>query len=183
VEDATPVVRLLPDVDLDVADASAAARDPQAFDAIYRRHRLAVYRYARSRTTDNDAAREITAVTFERGLRSIGSFRPRGGGMLAWLLRIARNASIDEARRSFRQRAASERLSRSEPDGHRPEAETELWLMVARLPERQRDVVGLRYAGGLTAREIGAVLGISEGAAQKHLERALSALREAYRDD
>jgi DNA-directed RNA polymerase specialized sigma24 family protein len=38
--------------------------------------------------------------------------------------------------------------------------------------------VWLRYAGGLTAREIGAVVGKSEAAVQKQIQRALGALRE-----
>jgi len=41
----------------------------------------------------------------------------------------------------------------------------------------------LRFAGALTAREIGRVLGRSEAAAHKLVNRALAALREDYRDD
>ncbi len=48
------------------------------------------------------------------------------------------------------------------------------------LPTAQRDALQLRFAAGLTAREIGAVLGISEAAAQKQVERGLLALKEAY---
>lgn len=47
----------------------------------------------------------------------------------------------------------------------------------------QRDSFQLRFAAGLTAREIGVVLGLTESAAQKQLERALAALKEAYRAD
>jgi RNA polymerase sigma-70 factor (ECF subfamily) len=173
VDDAPTLARSLPEVDADVdlADARAAADDPAAFEAIYR--------YARSRTASDDAALELTAVTFERALRSIDRFRPRGGGMAAWLLRIARNAAIDEGRRAARRPVVAVD----------PEAATasddaaDLRLLVAALPDRQREAIELRYAAGLTAREIGTVLSISEGAAQKHLERALQALREAYRDD
>jgi RNA polymerase sigma-70 factor (ECF subfamily) len=181
-DDARTLARPLPEVDgdVDLADARAAAIDPAAFDAIYRRHRLAVYRYARSRTRSDDDALELTSVTFERALRSIESFRPRGGGMAAWLLRIARNAAIDDARRTSR-RVVGE--AGPEPIAPAGADHADLRLLVAALPERQREAIDLRYAGGLTAREIGWVLSISEGAAQKHLERALQALREAYRDD
>ena len=182
-DDATSIARTLPDVDLDadLADARAAVDDPGAFEAIYRRHRVAVFRYARSRTASDDAALELTAVTFERALRSIDGFRPRGGGMVAWLLRIARNAAIDAARRDGRRRDAGPDADLVDPA--RLDERAELRLLVEGLPDVQRDAIELRYAGGLTAREIGAVLAISEGAAQKHLERALHALREAYRDD
>jgi RNA polymerase sigma-70 factor (ECF subfamily) len=181
VDDAPSIARSLPDVDVDadVADARASIDDPSAFEAIYRRHRLAVYRFARSRTTSDDAALELTAITFERALRSIDGFRPRGGGMAAWLLRIARNAAIDEGRRAARRPSVT--IDAATPSVSDDAAEVR--LLVAGLPERQRDVIELRYTAGLSAREIGTVLSISEGAAQKHLERALHALREAYRDD
>jgi RNA polymerase sigma factor (sigma-70 family) len=48
------------------------------------------------------------------------------------------------------------------------------------LPGAQRDAIQLRFAAGLTAREIGGVLGISEAAAQKQVERGVQALKEAY---
>jgi RNA polymerase sigma factor (sigma-70 family) len=48
------------------------------------------------------------------------------------------------------------------------------------LPTAQRDAIQLRFAAGLTAREIGGVLGITEAAAQKQVERGLHALKEAY---
>jgi RNA polymerase sigma-70 factor (ECF subfamily) len=180
VDDAQPLARTVPAVegDADESDARAAADDPAAFEPIYHRYRLTVYRYARSRTTSDDAALELTAATFERALRAIGRFRPRGAGMAAWLLRIARNAAIDDARRAARHGTTTDHVEGLNADEH-----AELRLLVAGLPTRQREVIELRYSAGLTAREIGAVLDISEGAAQKHLERALRALREAYGDD
>jgi RNA polymerase sigma factor (sigma-70 family) len=58
----------------------------------------------------------------------------------------------------------------------------EILDLVARLPHDQGDALLLRYAGGLTAREIGVVIGKREGAVQKQIERALAALREAIDD-
>jgi len=164
--------------------ARAAARDPQAFGAIYERHRTAVYRYLRSRTVSDDEAAELSAITFERALGAIGQFKPAGGGIVAWLLRIARNAHIDATRRQ------SVRANRKEEDkpavtregGSPLEDQVILRSLVDALPPDQRDAVQLRFAAGLTAREIGLVLGLTEAAAQKHVERGLVALREAYRD-
>ena len=172
-------------LDEDEAMARAASLDPLAFAAIYERHRTPVYRYLRSRTVSDDEAGELCAVTFERALLAIGRFRPSGGGMIAWLLRIARNAQIDATRRRSRQ-ASRVDGAESEPGSGADRALEDsavLRSLIQGLPAHQRDAVQLRFAGGLTAREIGAVLGISEGAAQKQLERALAALKEAYRVD
>lgn len=162
--------------------ARAACLDPTAFAAIYERHRATVYRYLRSRTTSDDAAGDLCAATFERALSAIDRFRPSGGGMLAWLLRIARNAHLDSLRRSERGTSSVDSIIESADRSHAgPEDAAVLHGLIADLPATQRDAIQLRFAAGLTAREIGVVLGMSEGAAQKQLERALSALKEACR--
>ena len=161
--------------------ARAAARDPDAFAEIYDRHRTMVYRYLRSRSASDDDAGELSAVTFERALAAIGKFKASGGGLSAWLLRIARNAHIDAARRqSIRATRGGPNADAAAEPARGPALEDGIILrtLVGALPELQRDAIQLRFAAGLTAREIGAVLGVTEDAAQKHLERALRALRE-----
>jgi RNA polymerase sigma-70 factor (ECF subfamily) len=169
-------------LDDDEAMARAATLDPHAFAAIYELHRTPVYRYLRSRTTSDDEAGELCAVTFERALTAVHRFKPSGGGMIAWLLRIARNAHIDSTRRHA-SRSDAARTDATGGSGPGFEDSAVLRSLIDALPGKQRDVIQLRFAGGLTAREIGLVLGLSEGAAQKQLERALQALTEAYRVD
>jgi RNA polymerase sigma-70 factor (ECF subfamily) len=180
--------REAPVVGLDDELALAARTDPEAFGLLYRRHRLSVYRYLRSRTSSDDDAIELTATTFERALVAMPRYRPRGGGVVAWLLRIARNAAIDAGRRT------SVIPLDTDVVDHRPEASPEGVAMtnedrralagaLAALPEPQREAVILRYGAGLTARQIGEVLGKSDVATQKLLGRALASIREHYRDD
>jgi RNA polymerase sigma-70 factor (ECF subfamily) len=166
----------------DDALARAAAEQPVRFDAIYERHRASVYRYLRSRTTSDDEAIDLAAETFERALGSISRFRASGAGMAAWLIRIARNAHLDALRRGARHPTSTDT---DRHGGVHPGHEDDVVLrhLVEALPEAQRSCIQLRYAAGLTAREIGSVLGMSEAAAQKHLERGLRALREAFHDD
>jgi len=174
--------------DRDEKLALAARSDPDAFGQLYRRHRLAVFRYLRARTTTAEAAEELTAVTFERALVAIPRYRSSGGGVLAWLFRIARNAAIDSGRR----RAPTPFITGIEDrrSGNAPEAvaianETRTALVAAidRLSPIQREAIHLRYAARLTAREIGAVIGKSDHATQKLLSRALATIRENYRVD
>jgi RNA polymerase sigma-70 factor (ECF subfamily) len=170
-------------LDLDDDLALAARNDTAAFEALYVRHRSPVYRYLRTRTTDGDDAADLTALTFERAFVAIARYRPGGAGVRAWLVGIARNASIDHGRR----RLAAPRPERpSDPDEGlearfvADEAASELRGRVAALSPDQRDAIVLRFAAGLTAREIGDVLGKSEAASQKLVSRGLTALKEAY---
>ena len=178
----TPVVGL--DDDL----ALAARTDPEAFGLLYRRHRLSVYRYLRSRTRSDEDAIDLTATTFERALVAMPRYRPRGGGVVAWLLRIARNAAIDAGRRTSVIPIDTDVVDRrpaASPEGVAitNEDREALSQAIAALPEPQREAVILRYGAGLTARQIGEVLGKSDVATQKLLGRALASIREHYRDD
>jgi RNA polymerase sigma-70 factor (ECF subfamily) len=164
--------------------ASLARSDLAAFGLLYERHRLAVYRYLRGRTRTEDAAADLTAETFERALRALPRYRRAGGGFLAWLLRIARNAAIDASRRSAPGNLAADLVAadeRDEPEAVAVARETRVALLDAidRLPEPQREAVLLRYASRLTARQIGSVIGKSETATQKLLSRALASIRES----
>jgi RNA polymerase sigma-70 factor (ECF subfamily) len=176
-------------VDSDDALARATRANPDAFGQLYIRHRLTVYRYVRSRTSTEEDAIELTAVTFERALGAIGRYRPSGGGFVAWLLRIARNAAIDQGRRARPIVELDVDVEDGRPD-HGPEAaalDRERRHAIARalasLPDQQRDAIALRFGSGLTARQIGEVLGKREAATQKLLSRALMTLRERIHVD
>jgi RNA polymerase sigma factor (sigma-70 family) len=173
--------------------ALEAGHNPRAFDLLYRRHHLSVFRFLRARTASDDEAAELTAIAFERALKAIDRYHPSGGGFLAWLFTIARNAALDadRTRRRHGRTATPTTEPQTEPsdptltedDFLRRERLAELRSRVSQLPDAQREAIVLRYAGGLTAREIAGTLGKSEAATQKILSRALAALREAYRDD
>jgi len=159
--------------------------DVEPFETLYLRHRTAVYRYARSRSATDDDAADLTALTFERAFVAYGRYREAGGGVLAWLFRIARNAAIDEARH---RRLATEReplaarMRADDPPDELARSETadEVRALLALLPEPAREAVVLRYASGLTAREIAEVMGKSLAATEKLLSRAIATLKEAH---
>lgn len=167
-----------PDATDDVLVAAALA-DRTRFAAIYERFRLPLYRHVRALGADEDAALDLVAATFERAMVALPTYRARGGGLGAWLFRIARNASIDERRRTSR---LADLAALPERGGGGPVRDPDLHLALARLPEAAREAVALRYAAGLTSREIGEVLGKRPAAIQKLIERSLDTLREALDD-
>jgi RNA polymerase sigma factor (sigma-70 family) len=68
---------------------AAAQADQRVFAVLYRRHVDAVYRYAARTCGDRLVAEDVTAATFERALVALPRFEWRGGGVRAWLFRIA----------------------------------------------------------------------------------------------
>jgi len=169
--------------------AVRARTETASFGQLYERHALAVFRYLRARGADADQAEELTAVAFERALSRIGRFQPGRSGFRPWLLAIARNAWVDGHRRSARDVGLAE-VETLPALGPSPEAmaiATEeralVMRLLAQLPELARDAVALRFAAGLTSREIAHVIGKTDDATKKLMSRSLAALREAARHE
>jgi RNA polymerase sigma-70 factor (ECF subfamily) len=109
---------------------------------------------------------------FATAVRKRGSFR--GAGPLeAWVWRIVLNAARTEVRRT---RPAVDLDEPAAGNGH-PERDVELRVALARLPERQRTAVFLRYYADLDYAAIGEALGISAGTVAATLNAAHTALR------
>ena len=134
-------------------------------------------------------AEDITAQVFMNAYQAYGRFEARNTTPSAWLFRIARNATLDH----FRARGRRERLRRAVE--HQPVAEIDpaeqaedrvqyqaLMAEVARLPERQRDVISLRHSG-LSFEEVGNLMRCSEDAAKMLYHRALKTLRESVQKE
>lgn len=180
----------LADPTLDDRLAVEARTDPQAFAPLYDRHVERVYRYLRARGAGEDHAAELAALTFERALRHLDQYRPGGSGFGPWLLRIARNAHIDAGRRQRNRLLGLDEVVGLTAPGPSPEEAAiaaeerhRILRLVARLPDVQRDALALRFAGGLSSREIAPVIGKSEAATKKLLTRSLANLKEALRND
>lgn len=157
----------------------------ERFDALYRSSARDVYAYVASLLRDHAAAEDVTALAFERAYRKRRAFDRSRGNERAWLFGIARNAALDELRR--RKRRAALATEPEDPaalaafDHHDEESARRLTVQAAldRLDSRDRELVVLKFQGGLSNAEIAAVLKTSESNAGTRLHRALTRLREA----
>jgi len=139
----------------------------------------------RYRVGDAETADDLTAQVFERALVNIGRYRPERAPFVAWLFAIARNAVSDYLRTQRRRRWLSlevlrDRASRElqpEEVSIRNETHAELLASVARLSDRERDLIALKFAAGLTNRRIAEITGLSESNVGVILYRAVRRLR------
>ena len=165
-----------------------ASTPSESFEALYRRAFPRVYGYVATLLRDRSAAEEITAQAFERAYRKRRSFRASRGTEEAWLFGIARNAALDELRRRKRRAALEADPEDMRATGPDEQAEGALRRQVVRaalgrLAPRERELVALKFAGGLSNEEIGRVLGISASNAGTRLHRALEKLRKDCDED
>jgi RNA polymerase sigma-70 factor (ECF subfamily) len=159
-----------------------------SFEDLYGRTFRRVYAYVASLLRDPSAAEEVTAQAFERAYRKRASFRPRRGSAEAWVFGIARNAALDELRR--RRRRATLEDETEDPWCAGPaelvegaERRAAVRAALATLEPRDRDLVALKFAGGLANAEIARVLGLSPSNTGTRLHRAIEKLREACREE
>jgi RNA polymerase sigma factor (sigma-70 family) len=129
-------------------------------------------RVAASVTGDSERARDAVQEAFATAVRKRGSFRGEGP-LEAWVWRIVLNAARSDVRRSTSAFVYDETPS---ANGH-PEQDVELRVALARLPERQRTAVFLRYYADLDYAAIGDALGIRTGTVSATLNEAHAALR------
>ena len=152
------------------------------FEAVYCAHADGVYRFCLSQLRDPTLAEDVAAEAFASAYAAWPRARFEGDGAVRpWLFRIARNAVCDE----WRRRGRASRAPRLTPGAAidvesvaavRDELRAVIGALGA-LRERDRILLGLRLAGGLSHAEVGAVLGMSERAAIVASGRALARLR------
>jgi RNA polymerase sigma-70 factor (ECF subfamily) len=154
------------------------------FDSLYRDSRDDVFAYVLGLLRDRSAAEDVTAQAFERAYRKRASFDARRGNRRAWLFGIARNAALDELRR--RKRIAELAVDPEDVDAAEPHElaegavrRTTLREAMKTLDARERELVSLKFFGGLSNSEIAAVIGVSESNAGTRLHRVLAKLRRA----
>jgi RNA polymerase sigma-70 factor, ECF subfamily len=165
---------------------TATPRTALALDleALYRSARDDVFAYVATLLHDRAAAEDVTAQAFERAVRRRRTFDARKGTPRAWLFGIARNAALDELRR--RKRSATLAADPADPAAPAPDDEADRALRraavrtaLAALPARDREIVALKFHGGLDNAELARVLGVSVSNAGTQLHRAMTKLREA----
>jgi RNA polymerase sigma factor (sigma-70 family) len=165
----------------------APSKGEIAFEQLYRSSRDDVYAYAAGILRNWAAAEEVTATAFERAYRKRARFDSDRGEPRAWLFGIARNAVLDELRRRGRQaELATEPLDAAShvapEEVERSERRLALNTALETLAPPERELVALKFFGGLDHAEIAAVLEISESNAGTRLHRAMTKLREAFNE-
>ena len=180
---------VLVNFDVDRSAVEAARRDPRAFEALYRKYVAQVYNLALYELRDTHAAEDLTAQVFLRALDGLPRFReqaePPDSSFRVWLFQICRNGVANERRRVRRHPEAELDLAFDVASSDDVQADAvdrdelaRAWQEIRRLPEERRQAIVLRFVEEMSTREIGEVLGRSEGATRVLIHRALQAVAQ-----
>ncbi|MBN2086702.1 MAG: RNA polymerase sigma factor [Anaerolineales bacterium] len=157
------------------------------FEALYRAELPRIYNFFRYRIGDGPMAEDLTSKTFEKAWRRRGSYACDLAAFSTWLFTIARRVAIDHYRRQktetpFEQLASSAGEETPESLAEQRADFARLSVLLARLADRERELVALKYGAGLTNRAIAGLTGLSESNVGVILFRALNQLRSQWEE-
>ena len=169
--------------------------DAVAFDALYERHRGAVFRYVLRQVGLRSAAEEVFQEIWINIIGSRSRYRVEAR-FATFLYHVAHNCVIDHFRRKTPLHLISlddnpqEALQVAGPGRDQPEravalrqSAAKLLNALALLPPEQREAFLLHEEGGLTLEEIAAVTGTGRETAKSRLRYALAKLREGIENE
>jgi len=166
---------------------AAQAGDATSFGRLYEKYFDKVYGYLSFKMGNATEAEDVTEQVFLKALESLGGYKWTGVPFQAWLFRIAHNLMVDALRRKGRR--PSEPLEQAmhltdtqpsvDPEAMLAQTLTRegLTQAVDKLTELQKQVISLKFAGGLSNAEVANLMGKTEGAVKSLQHAALAALQ------
>ncbi len=163
-------------------------RDQEAMLALHARYVNLVYSIAFRILGEATAAEEATQDAFMKVWQSAASYEPERGAPAAWLVRIARNVSIDRLRRLERREGlddsleviGEERMNALPSEWPERERMPELKLAIQQLPPEQAQAIALAYFGGLSHQDISDQLKIPLGTVKTRIRLGLQRLKSVW---
>jgi RNA polymerase sigma-70 factor (ECF subfamily) len=163
----------------------AMAGDPAALVAVVGHFRPTVYRYCRSRLGDHHAAEDVTQEVMLAVVQALPRHRADEHALAAFVFGIAANKVAMAHRDGHRRREdLHDQVVEHADEGPGPaelaeadDVRTRLEGLLSALPGHLREILVMRVSG-LSADEVGQVMGMSPGAVRVAQHRALTRLRE-----
>ncbi|MGH9105932.1 MAG: RNA polymerase sigma factor [Acidimicrobiales bacterium] len=167
---------------------AAKRGDASSWEAAYLAYGKALMGYLMVRLQNRDDAAEALSETFMRAIDKASAFRGNALAFRAWLFTIARHVSTDQHRRRARLVVIADRPEgedRAQPSIEEVailhEGLSELRKGFGRLTKPEQEILWLRVCCGLSAAEVGTVVGKRAGAVRMQQLRALESLRGQVR--
>jgi RNA polymerase sigma-70 factor (ECF subfamily) len=169
--------------------ARVRTRDGEALLELYRIYRLRVFALILRIVQDRPVAEEVLQDVFQRLWDHPEKYDAGKGQLLAWLLTVARNISLDHKRKESRRavyHVYPDEASQLEslplvPSSFSPESIQMIRQVLETLPVEQKQVLELSYYEGLTHCEVADQLGESLGTVKTRIRLGMQKLKQAFR--
>mgnify|MGYP006274449357 FL=1 len=174
--------------------------DQLAFKELMNRHQAKVYSYIFSMVHNREVTNDIFQETFTKVITKMDDTYNEQGKWIAWVMRIAHNATIDHIRKQkrfvdvkgsydddsktdFYDRLPDEDAVAQDEKLELDESTSELLKHISNLPEEQRTVVMLRHYYEMPFKEIAELTDVSINTALGRMRYALINLRKMFDEE
>lgn len=162
-----------------------AIQNPTRFEVLYNRYYDRIASFVYQRLDDKQLAFDVTSQVFLKALTKLPDYTYKGVPFSSWLFRIAYNELCDlfKKRSSLRTINIDTQAFRSLAVENENKEEQEYYLSkmaeaIATLPEREMELIEMRFFDQLSFKEIGNVLGITENNAKVRVYRILDKIKK-----
>lgn len=155
------------------------------WDRVYAEQLPRVYNFFRFRVRSRQDVEDLTSRTFEKAWVARDRYRQDLAGFTTWLLTIARNVAIDHLRARHDHLSIDVAIDIAadgtpEDDAMAGSDIARLIQLTADLPERERELLALKYGAAITNRLIAQLTGLSESNVGTILNRTVDKLRSQW---
>ena len=174
--------------------------DQLAFKELMNRHQAKVYSYIFSMVHNREVTNDVFQETFTKVITKMDDTYNEQGKWIAWVMRIAHNATIDHIRKQkrfvdvkgsydddsktdFYDRLPDDDAVAQDEKLELDESTSELLRHISNLPEEQRTVVMLRHYYEMPFKEIADLTDVSINTALGRMRYALINLRKMFDEE
>ena len=156
--------------------------DPEAFETLYYRYRDWVYNLSWRFTSNRQDALDVLQETFIYLLSKFPGFNLKAS-MTTFLYPVVKHLSLNFGRKNRRLQSDEDSLSEiaAPTSMESSEYRSELAAVLNVLPQKQREVLLMRFVDDMSLQEIAEALNIALGTIKSRLHRALETLRQDSR--
>lgn len=170
-----------------ILQTTRSISQPVDWDTVYTTELSRIYNYFLYKVYNRELAQDLSATTFERAWKNRSKYSTAIASPSTWLLSIARNVYREHLRKNKlteplphdEQLASNVDVEQSFQEKHDKERLQELLL---KLPDREQDLIALKYGAGLTNREIAKITRLSESNVGSILHRTVKNLRKEWEE-
>lgn len=153
---------------------------------IFETYHKKIFSYINYRINDQSAAEDLTSQVFEKVIKNKHTYAGHKAPVEVWLFAIAKNTLNNYFREQKKRRwapleAVMEMISTKKTPEEltlQGEKSSKLKHSLNSLSERERNIVAMKFGGGLNNREIAEIMALSESNVGSILYRSMKKLRK-----
>lgn len=146
---------------------------------LYFKYKDKIYSYFWYRTGGKtEIAEDLTQEVFLKAWREFSNYS-QDKPFQAWIYKIAHNHLVDY----YRANKPEVEIEKAKRQCGNKDAYPELWLILDQLPEKEKDIIIMKYLYGFNYKEIGEMISQTEGSVRVVAHRALKKLKIKNHED